>query len=166
MMNSSKITLIKNQNPNHLEDGYLKFHLNKQTSALLSMKHTQEAIVLPVESVTSMPNMPGSILGLMNWRSHIIWLADLSRIFNLEYQDHRLGQYNVIIIRVESILLGLVVQEIVGTTKFITDDILSPVGHIASSLVPYLRGCVIQEKEILLVLDAQAIMQSSMLRND
>ncbi|MBD2778325.1 chemotaxis protein CheW [Iningainema tapete] len=151
---------------NNLGDGYLKFQLNRQTSALISMRYTQEAIVVPVDAVTSMPNMPTCILGLMNWRSRIVWAIDLSKMLNLDYLDGRLRSYDVIIVRVESMLLGLVVQEITGTAKFHPDAILSPLGHIASSLVPYLRGCVTQDQEILLVLDAQAIAQSSILRSD
>jgi positive phototaxis protein PixI len=165
-MSSPKITINSKPNPANLGDGYLKFDLNNQTAAVLSMKHTQEAIVVPVESITSMPNMPACILGLMNWRSRIVWVVDLPRMLNLESLDLRLRQYNVIIIRVESLLLGLVVQEIKGTTKFMPGDIFSPLGQVASSLVPYLRGCVEQEKEMLLVLDAQAIVQSSILRSN
>ncbi|NDJ22972.1 chemotaxis protein CheW [Nostoc sp. B(2019)] len=165
-MTSSKITLSSKQTYNTSGDGYLKFQLNQQTAAVLSMKYTQEAIIVPVESVTSMPNMPACILGLMNWRSRIIWVIDLPRMLNLQSLDNRLRQYNAIVIRVESLLLGLVVQEIKGTTKFLSDDVHSPVGQVASSLVPYLRGCVVQQKEILLVLDAQAIVQSSILRSD
>jgi twitching motility protein PilI len=60
-------------------------------------------------------------------------------------------------------ILGLVVQEIQGTTKFIADDIRSPVGQVASSLVPYLSGCVVEEQEILLVLDAVHILESAIL---
>jgi len=165
-MTSSRITLSTKQTHNNLGDGYLKFQLNQQTAAVLSMRHTQEAVIVPVESVTSMPNMPACILGLMNWRSRIIWVIDLPRMLNLESLDNRLRQYNAIVIRVESLLLGLIVQEIKGTTKFMPDDIHSPVGQVASSLVPYLRGCVVQQKEILLVLDAQAIVQSSILRSD
>ncbi|WP_017319181.1 chemotaxis protein CheW [Mastigocladopsis repens] len=164
-MNSSKLTSLK-QDQNNLGDGYLRFQLNRHTFATLSMRHTQEAVVVPVETITSMPNMPACILGLMNWRSRIVWAINLPRMFNLEYLDNRLRSYNVIIIRVDSVLLGLVVQEIQGTTKFMPDDIRSPVGQVASSLIPYLRGCVIQQKEILLVLDAQAIVQSSILRSD
>lgn len=165
-MNSSKITLSSKSIPNHLGDGYLRFEINKQTAAVLSMRHTQEAIIVPVDAVTSMPNMPNCILGLTNWRSRIIWVIDLPKMLNLEFIDHRLRQYNVIVLRVESFLLGLVVHEIKGTTKFMADDISSPVGQVASSLVPYLRGCIVQDKEILLVLDAQAIVHSSILRND
>ncbi len=165
-MNSPNNTVSPKPHPNNLGDGYIKFQLNQQTAAILSMRHTQEAIIVPVESVTSMPNMPTCILGLMNWRSRIIWVVDLPRILNLESLDHRQRQYNVIVVRVESMLLGLVVQEIKGTAKFLPDEICSPVGQVASSLVPYLCGCVVQQQEILLVLDAQAIVHSSILRSD
>ncbi len=146
------------------EDSYLKFQLNQQTGAVLSISHTQEAIVIPVTSVTAIPNMPPCILGLMNWRSHIIWVVDLPKMFNLESLDYRLRQYNIIVIQIESMILGVVVQEIQGTTKFTVDDIRSPVGQVASSLVPYLCGCIVQQEEILLVLDAVHILQSEILR--
>ncbi|MEY3221627.1 MAG: hypothetical protein RLZZ203_483 [Cyanobacteriota bacterium] len=146
------------------EDSYLKFQLNQQTGAVLSISHTQEAIVTPVTSVTAIPNMPSCVLGLMNWRSHIIWIVDLPKMFNLESLDYRLRQYNIIVIQIKSMILGVVVQEIQGTTKFTVDDIRSPVGQVASSLVPYLCGCIVQQEEILLVLDAVHILQSEILR--
>ncbi|MFO5526959.1 MAG: chemotaxis protein CheW [Cuspidothrix sp.] len=146
------------------EDSYLKFQLNQQTGAVLSISHTQEAIVTPVTSVTAIPNMPSCVLGLMNWRSHIIWIVDLPKMFNLESLDYRLRQYNIIVIQIKSMILGVVVQEIQGTTKFTVDDICSPVGQVASSLVPYLCGCIVQQEEILLVLDAVHILQSEILR--
>ncbi|MCG6133321.1 MAG: chemotaxis protein CheW [Nostoc sp. LLA-1] len=169
-MNNSKIildqTLDKQPKKNKLGDGYLKFQLNQQITAIVAMNYTQEAVIVPVESITSMPNMLPCILGLMNWRSRIIWAIDLPRMLNLESLDNRLRQYNVIVIKVESLLLGLVVQEIKGITKFMPDDIQSPVGQVASSLVPYLRGCVVQQEEILLALDAQAIVHSPIFRSD
>jgi twitching motility protein PilI len=148
---------------NSRENGYIKFQLNQQTGAVLSIAHTQEVIVVPVTSVTAIPNMPACILGLMNWRSHIIWVVDLPKMFNLECLDHRLYQYNIIVIQIESMILGLVVQEIKGTTKFIVDDVRSPIGQVASSLVPYLCGCVVQQEQILLVLDAVHILRSGII---
>ncbi|MFO0174564.1 MAG: chemotaxis protein CheW, partial [Aphanizomenon sp.] len=74
-----------------------------------------------------------------------------------------LYQYNIIVIQIESMILGLVVQEIKGTTKFIVDDVRSPIGQVASSLVPYLCGCVVQQEQILLVLDAVHILRSGIL---
>lgn len=165
-MNNPKLPLSAPENLSTLGDGYLKFQVNQQTAAVISMRHTQEAIVVPVESITSMPGMRECILGLMNWRSRIVWVVDLPRMLNLEAIETRLRQYNVIIIRVDTILLGLVVDDILGTAKFGSDDIHSPIGQVASSLVPYLRGCVMQQQEMLLVLDAQAIVHSSALKVD
>ncbi|BAY86623.1 putative CheW protein [Calothrix parasitica NIES-267] len=167
-MNNSSITLRAGQNPeqNNLGDGYLKFFINPQTSAILSMNQTQEAMVVSVESVTSMPNMPFGILGLMNWRSRILWVVDLPKLLNLQSPQNRPRQYSVIVVRTESMILGLVVHEIIGTLRFNSEEIRSPIGQVASSLVPYLRGCIVQQKEILLVLDAQPIVHSSNLRSE
>lgn len=162
-MDNSQTALANQLSQNKLKDGYLKFYLNQQTAAILAMNHTQEAVIVPVESITAMPNMPGCVLGLMNWRSRIIWAIDLPKMLNLESSENRLYQYNVIVIKVESMLLGLVVQEIKGITKFMPDEIRSPIGQVASSLVPYLRGCVTQQEENILVLDAQAIVNSSVI---
>jgi positive phototaxis protein PixI len=165
-MTNSKLTLYYQPKQKSLIDTYLKFQLNQQTTAVLSINHTQEAIIVPVESVTAMPNMLAYVLGLMNWRSRIIWVIDLPKMFNLEGINHRLQQYNIIVVKVESIILGLVVQEIKGTTKLMADDIHSPVGQVAGSLVPYLRGCVEQKEEILLVLDAQNIVNHANAHSD
>ncbi|TAF10092.1 MAG: purine-binding chemotaxis protein CheW [Nostocales cyanobacterium] len=160
-MTNSKLTLYYQPSESALGDSYLQFQINQQTTAVLLVTHTQEAIIVPVESVTSMPNMPACVLGLMNWRSRVIWVIEKKKMFNLEGLDHPLRQYNIIVIKVESNLLGLVVQEIKGTTKLMADDIHSPVGQVAASLVPYLCGCVEQKEEILLVLDAHSIVNYS-----
>lgn len=164
-MNNSKITLSSPVETKKLGDVYLKFQMNPQTGAVLSVQHTQEAIVVPIELVTPMPNMPSCILGLMNWRSHIIWIVDLPKLLNLESLNNR-QEYNIIVVCVDALVLGLVVQEIKGTIKFTSSDIRSPLGQVNSSLVPYLSGCFLQEEEILLVLDAKNIVNSSILHSD
>ncbi|MDP5339641.1 MAG: chemotaxis protein CheW [Nodularia sp. (in: cyanobacteria)] len=165
-MNNSEILVAQQPSQKNCVNSYLKFRLNQQTTAIVSMNHTQEAVILPVESVTPMPNMLPCVLGLMNWRSRIIWAIDLPKMLNLEFLDSRIRQYNIIVIQVESLLLGLVAHEIKGVTKFMSDDIQSPVGQVASSLVPYLRGCVVQSEETLLVLDAQSLVYSPIFQSN
>jgi positive phototaxis protein PixI len=164
-MNNSQIFMAQSPNSDNVDNSYLKFYLNSQTPAIISMHHSEEAVMLPVESVTAMPNMPPCVLGLMNWRSRIIWVIDLPRMLNLESEEGRLKQYHIIVVQVESLLLGLVVYDIKGISKFMSDDIQSPVGQVASSLVPYLSGCVMQSEEILLVLDAASLVNSPIFHN-
>jgi positive phototaxis protein PixI len=52
------MTLAPKSIDSNLGDGYLRFQLNKQAHAVLPMRYTQEAIVVPVEAVSSIPNMP------------------------------------------------------------------------------------------------------------
>lgn len=140
-------------------DFYLKFKLNQQTTALMSMNHTQEAVILPVESVTAMPNMPPCVLGLMNWRGHIIWVIDLPIMLNLESINIRCRQHNVIVINVKSVVIALVVREITGISKLISDEIHSPEGKVTTDLHSYLQG-VVHKPEMWLVLDASSIVNS------
>ncbi len=162
-MNTSELAIVNYEPQKNVGDVYLRFQLNQKTSAVLPVKHIQEAIVIPVSAVTPMPNMPECILGLTNWRSRICWVVDLLGIMHLNPLDSNHQQYNVVMIRVESVLLGLVVQTIKGTIKLLPDAIESPIGQVSATLVPYLSGCIIQPSEILLVLDAKAIVHSSIL---
>jgi twitching motility protein PilI len=165
-MNNLNIALATTNPQVTIGDSYLKFHLNQQTLAVLALKHIQEAVVVPMHLLTPMPNMPDCIMGLMNWRSRIFWAIDLPGMLSLPALHTHQRQHNVIVISTESVLLGLVVQSIQGITRILTDNIESPVGQVPSGLVPYLRGCVLQDKEIALVLDAPAIVHSSNLRTN
>lgn len=146
-------------------EAHLKFQLNQQTPAVFSMKHVQEVLVLPVHRLTPMPNMLPCMLGLMNRRSRVLWLVDLAQLLGISRLNVATRHYNMIIIRVGHLSLGLVVHQVEGMTWLQKDTIQSPLGQTTAGLVPYLQGCVLQEKEILLVLDAEAIAQSPALRN-
>lgn len=140
-------------------DTYLKFQFGKQTPAVLSMSQAQEVIVLPPSRLTPMPNMPAYVLGLLNRRSRVLWVIDLQGMLGLPAVPTNVQQYNIVIIRTGSASLGLIVQSVEGVIRLTPDHIQPPHGHVSSELVPYLRGCSLQEREILLILDAEAIMR-------
>jgi twitching motility protein PilI len=119
-MKSSNITRTT-QTQNNLGYGYLKFQLHQQTSDVIPINDIQEVLLAPIESVALMLNMTACILRLMNWRSRIVWVIDLPRMLNIEDFNNRLRQYNVIIVRKETVLLGLVVPARKGTTRFSAD---------------------------------------------
>lgn len=141
-------------------DAYLKFLLRQQTPAVLSMSRAQEVIVLPLTRLTPMPNMPPHILGLLNRRSKVLWVMDLAQMLGLPGAETNVQQYSIVIIRNDAGSLGLVVETVEGVVRLVPDSIQSPHSQVSPSLIPYLRGCTLQEREILLVLDAEAIMRS------
>jgi positive phototaxis protein PixI len=143
---------------------HLKFHLGAQTPAVMATQHIQEAITIPAQRVTPMPNMPPCMLGLINRRSRVVWVADMALLLGLPVTQALSHQYNLILLQVENGLLALRVHEIDGILSISPDMIQAPPSHIPSGLLPYLRGCILQPAEVLLALNAEAIIQSSTLQ--
>lgn len=162
-MNPSALALRSNPNPipnkKNLGESYLKFQFGQQTPAVLSMSGASEVIVLPIERLTPMPNMSPFVMGLINRRSRVLWLVDLARMLNLPGVETNVQHYNVVIISNDSMSLGIIVQSVEGIVRFLPESIHSPLGQVSSTLVPYLRGCILLSTEILLVLDAEAILR-------
>jgi positive phototaxis protein PixI len=149
-------------------DAYLKFRLNAQTAAVFSMRSVQEAIVLPIRRLTPIPNVLPALMGLMNRRSRVIWVVDLAQLLELSSLDFNAQQHSIILIQVGSVPLGLAVQQVEGMVRLETSQIQSPVGQVSTALVPYLRGCALQQAqkpEMLLVLDPEAIIHAPILRH-
>ncbi|MEM9804244.1 MAG: chemotaxis protein CheW [Cyanobacteria bacterium P01_D01_bin.56] len=158
----------------------LSFQLNEQTPAIFSMNQVQEVIVVPSQQITPMPNMSPCVLGLSTRRSRVMWLVDLSHMLLSTPLPNNVRNYNVVIIRVPQVLqqqnmlmatahsqalLGLIVPKVRGVVRFSPDLIQKPQGHFAPSLAPCLRGCLLQQNEMLLVLDAEVIARSPILQS-
>ena len=140
-------------------DRYLKFHLDQQNPAILAMEHVQEVLVVPPRRITPMPNMPDCVIGLLNRRNRVVWVIDLAQALSLQALGSSTGQYSVVIIQVNQITLGLLVLEVNGVTHFTPNMIQAPTELVTSPLITYLDGCISQGQEVLLVLNAEAIIK-------
>ncbi|MBW4573707.1 MAG: chemotaxis protein CheW [Aphanothece sp. CMT-3BRIN-NPC111] len=163
-MNTSIISSQQNQQQKAIGDAYLKFQLEPQTTAVLSMEYAQEVVVVPFGRITPIPRMSSYIRGLLNRRNKLLWVIDIAQMLGLQPIDANVQQYNIAIIRVGQIPLGLMVREVKGVTRFTRDSIQSPLGTIVANMTPYLQGCILQQMEILLVLDPEAIVNSPSLQ--
>ncbi len=163
MANSIATNPKSNLESNNSDFPYLQLQLETETLAVVPMQNTQEVLTVASRRITVMPNMPHYILGLLNQRSRVIWVVDLSQMLGKQGIDRNLQQYQMAIIRVGNLPLGLVVPRIIGVTRLLIETIQSPLGNVASGLVPYLQGCCLQKDKVLLVLDAEAIINSPLL---
>ncbi len=158
-------TQIRTPQPNQVtSDSYVKFQVEAHTPAILSMELVQEVLIVPVARITPIPNMPECILGLLNRRNRLLWAIDLAQVLSLQPVDANAQQYHMIIIQVAQFPLALVVQEVQGVTRFTADCIQSPVVG-ESNIIPYIDGCILQQRETLWVMNAKAIVNSSILHN-
>ncbi|MEO0535160.1 MAG: chemotaxis protein CheW [Cyanobacteria bacterium P01_A01_bin.123] len=164
-MNTTAIVPLTKRPKKTGGEPHLQFLLGPKAPAVFSMHQIQEVMTLPLQRLTPMPNMPECMLGLMNHRSRIIWVVDLACLLELNRLDTTSRQYNLVVIRVGKLSLGLAVQQINGMVWFNRDNIQSPLGQATTGLIPYLQGCIWQEDGILLVLDATAVSQAPLLKN-
>jgi positive phototaxis protein PixI len=155
-------TTLSTTNHQHKLNGdpFLRLRLDDRTSAVIPMQETREAIVLPSSRVTPIPNLPSAILGLIDRRSRLLWLVDLPEMLGLTPLDRQRNSYDVALIQVKESALALAVEKIDGVTRFPHAEIRSPVGNFNPEFTPYLRGWILQGKEMILVLDPEAIINS------
>ena len=112
-----------------------------------------------------MPNMPACVMGLLNRRSKVIWAVDLAQMLGVSPLESHLQQLTAAIVHAKSDRLGLMVRAIEGVQRFNPDIIQSPLGGVVEERwVPYVRGCILDGSEILMVLDPQSIAQSAQLQ--
>lgn len=149
-----------------LGDPYLRLRLSESVPIVIPMEAAQEVLVVPVEQITPIPNMPNCILGLLNQRSRVFWVVDLSIMLGYAGLTANVRQFNIVILQAEQVPLGLAVPAVQGVTRFSADIIQSPLGTVAPNIAPYLRGCLPEEQEILLVLDPDAIVNASVLQRN
>ncbi|NER84529.1 MAG: chemotaxis protein CheW [Leptolyngbya sp. SIO1D8] len=143
---------------------HLKFRLGQQF-ALLPAHQVLEAITIPTASVTPMPNMPPPMLGLINRRSQVLWVTDLALLLGMQVVYPTSQQYNLVLLQVNHVLLGLRVQEIDGIMSLPPEQICAAPGHIPAAIVPFLRGCFLQNNDVLLVLNAETVLRAPALRH-
>ncbi|MBE9159454.1 purine-binding chemotaxis protein CheW [Nodosilinea sp. LEGE 06152] len=146
-----------------LAHSYLRFSLGRQ-SALLSTRQVQEAIATPAASITPMPNMPPAMLGLINRRSRVLWVVDLALLLGLPTAYPNSQQYNLVLLQVGTVTLGLRVSQIDGILSLPHQHLQPAPTHVPPGLVPFLRGCVLQEGEVLLGLDGEALLRAPALQ--
>ncbi|OUC16379.1 MAG: hypothetical protein B0A82_02360 [Alkalinema sp. CACIAM 70d] len=164
MNRSSLLTASITRTPITLDVGYLRVTLPHQIQAVLPMSSVQEVIAHPIHHITAIPNMPVSVLGLMNRRSQLLWLVDLANLLGIGGLELNSQTQSIVILKHNSLLVGCAVSAVEGMVQLTPDEFQAVPNHVPSSLLPYLRGCVVREENLLLILNPNAILQSPVLQ--
>jgi twitching motility protein PilI len=94
----------------------------------------------------------------------VLWVTDLALLLGLPVAHTHTQQYKLVLLQVHRVLLGLRVEEIEGIVSAPPENIQSPPAHIPKNLLPFLKGCILQGNEVLLTLNAEAILQAPALK--
>lgn len=153
--------MLLSTTPMEKEQGqaFLHIQLDEHTEAALPMKDIQEVVVTPIERITSLPNMPTHVIGLLNQRSRICWAIDLPQFLHLTPLSGDRLDLPIAILRQGTRALGLAFQHCFGTIRLSVDAIQSPIGAVSPGIAPYLSGCILHpEGRIILMLAPQSLL--------
>ncbi|MEM9007599.1 MAG: chemotaxis protein CheW [Cyanobacteria bacterium P01_F01_bin.86] len=143
---------------------YLGFRVGSVLNAAFPLGKVVETLQVSASSITPLPNMPASVLGLMNNQDKIFWAIDLAFLLGVRQEFHHFRQYNMIIVEMlsigqdnDSLLLGLAVDQIQSTLRLDIDKVEPPNSDHSRHLLPYLDGQLWQQGKEILLLNLDAI---------
>lgn len=143
---------------------FLKFRLAKGMEVALPAVAVAEVMSIGPDRITPMPNVSPFLLGTLNLRGEIIWVADLSQFF-AQSGGLNLDRAEIPVIAVmdsTDLLMGLAVDSIVGT-DWLKPEALLLTSSYSNVMSPFVRGeWVIPDNETSLpLLDQVAILRSN-----
>jgi purine-binding chemotaxis protein CheW len=143
---------------------HLRFFVPSGDEFALPATGIREVILSPSDRITPIPNVSPLLLGTLNVRGRVIWVADLGQFLgepaplSTDKQD-----ISVIAVEDQDAMLGLAVDRIFGMDWLDIDEIQIPT-NVPDGMAPFLRGEWSLGKEsnrFLRLLDQIAILRSA-----
>ncbi|NET32436.1 MAG: purine-binding chemotaxis protein CheW [Cyanothece sp. SIO1E1] len=143
---------------------HLRFYVNSGDEFALPATGIREIIDPPPDRITPIPNVSPLLLGTLNVRGRVIWVADLGQFLGgpTPLSTDR-PEIPVIAVEDQDTMLGLAVDRIVGTYWLDLDEVQMS-NNVPDSMAPFLRGEWLLNPEInqsLRLLDQVAILRSA-----
>ncbi|HIK28979.1 MAG: chemotaxis protein CheW [Oscillatoriaceae bacterium SKW80] len=143
---------------------HLRFYVPSGNEFALPAIGIREVIAPSPDRITPIPNVSPLLLGTLNVRGRVIWVADLGQFLGdtIALNTDR-PELPVIAVEDQDTILGLAVDRIVGMDWLDVEQIKMPT-NVPDSMAPFLRGeWVLGEKgdRYLRLLDQVAILRSA-----
>lgn len=143
---------------------HLRFFVTSGDEFALPAMGIREVIALPPDRITPIPNVSPLLLGTLNVRGRVVWVADLGQFLG-DPSPLSTDRPEIAVIAVEDqdTMLGLAVDRIVGMDWLDIDDIHMPT-NVPDGMAPFLRGewpLAKEDHRFLRLLDQVAILRSA-----
>ncbi|MGA1263246.1 MAG: chemotaxis protein CheW [Prochlorothrix sp.] len=144
---------------------YLRFFIPSGDELALPAVGIRQAIFEPPDRITPIPNVSSLLLGTLNMRGRVIWVADLGQFLgdstplNVDRTE-----LHVIAVEDQDTMLGLAVDR-VGDTQWLNIDEIQMSTDISDTMAPFVRGeWIVKDHESdrrLRLLDQVSILRSA-----
>ncbi|MBL1210251.1 chemotaxis protein CheW [Geminocystis sp. GBBB08] len=166
LINNSQISLGLEQQGEEVQapegELHLRFTLPSGDKFALPAVGIREVMQQEPDRITPIPNASPLLLGTINLRGEIIWVADLGQFLgypNMLNTDR--SEVPVIAIEEQEIILGLAVDKL-GAMQWLDVDTLQIPQNIPDHIAPYIQGeWLDEENNYVRLLDQIAILRSA-----
>lgn len=162
---TSQVQLTQELQQLEIREGelHLRFYATPAQDLALSAAIVREVISAPLDRITPIPNVSSLLLGTINLRGRIIWVADLGQLLGERTAvNTERSEIPVIAIEDQETLVGLAVDQIVGM-EWLDVEEMQPLTQVSDGMAPFLKGEWVlneQTQQCLRLLDQKAILQS------
>ncbi|MBW4487125.1 MAG: chemotaxis protein CheW [Trichocoleus desertorum ATA4-8-CV12] len=143
---------------------HLRFYVSSGNEFALPATGIREVISPSPDRITPIPNVSPLLLGTLNVRGRVIWVADLGQFLgDANSLNTDRPEIPVIAVEDQDTMLGLAVDRIVGMDWLDIDEVQMP-ANVPDSMAPFLRGEWMtdsQDDKLLRLLDQIAILRSA-----
>ena len=142
----------------------LRFFIPSHQEFALPATGIREVIELSPDRITPIPNVSPLLLGTLNLRGRVIWVADLGQFLGetTPLNTDR-AEISVIAIEEQDTIVGLAVEEIGGMDWLDVQHLVAPTS-VPDTMAPFLKGEWLIDAELnqcLRLLDQMAILRSA-----
>lgn len=141
---------------------HLRFFITSSQEFALPATVIREVISAPIDRITPIPNTSVLLLGTLNLRGRVIWVADFEQFLGepTTLNTDR-PEIPVIAIEDQDTIIGLAVDHIAGM-EWLSVERVQLLTNVSDSIAPFLRGQWVLDdtNQHLRLLDHKAIVHS------
>lgn len=159
---------LQDRLPHRPGELHLRFHLPSGDEFALPAMGIKEVMQQEPDRITPIPNASDLLLGTINLRGQVIWVADLgSFLQDMAVLNTERAEIPVIAIEDQDLILGLAVESLGGMEWLDVEDLQMPI-NVPDYIAPYVQGEWVfineedeTQKTYLRLLDQVAILRSA-----
>jgi len=137
------------------KDRYLTFHLGKESYGI-EIQYVTEIIVM--QEITKVPDLPESIIGVVNLRGNVISVMDMRKRFHLESREID-DRTCIIVVNIEDIAVGLLVDTVNEVLNIPEKHVDPPPKTHSGVKSNYIMGMGKVEDQVKILLNIEKILQ-------
>ncbi|MGF1482396.1 MAG: chemotaxis protein CheW [Cyanophyceae cyanobacterium] len=138
---------------------HLRFFLPSDSEFALGATGITEVMQQATDRITPIPNASSLLLGTINLRGQVIWVADLAKLLGDSTPYQLEAEIPVIAIEDQDTILGLAIAQL-GEMEWLDPQQLQSPTEISQELAPYIQGEWSLAEKPLRLLDHRAILRS------